>query len=251
MSTQAESDLPTLPLFYRQPEPLTAAAHGDWRIRGGDLRFAETAHVVPLVVSEFVQAARFYPILFTTDGAAPVALLGLERRNLFVSDGAWQPRTYVPAYVRRYPFGFMALREPGRFALAIDAASEAIGRGEGEGEPLFADGAPSPLTQEALKFCDAYQGEAAGTDSFRQALVARDLLVDRRAEVTLPDGRKFAVEGFQLVDPTRLAALDAETVVDWQARGWLALVHFHLMSLDRFSDLLSLQDEQANPLAAQ
>ncbi|ATQ44594.1 SapC family protein [Caulobacter mirabilis] len=229
------------PLFYREPEALSSRLHADWRLKSGDLGFAAATHVVPIVVAEFARASRWYPVLFTAGTPSPVALLGLEPRNLFVTDGVWTPQAYVPAYVRRYPFGFMATSEPDRYALAIDAASDAVVRGGEEGEPLFADGEPGPLTREALKFCDAFQGEAAATSAFCAAVAAQGLLVDRRAEAVLPDGRRFGVEGFQVIDPERFGALPAEVVVDWHQRGWLGLAHFHLASLDRFTDLLALQ----------
>jgi len=234
-----------LPLFYREPEALSSKVHGQWRLKGGDLGFTADSHVAPLVVAEFAKAMRWYPIVFVAGAPSPVALLGLERRNLFVADGAWTPEAYVPAYVRRYPFGFMATSDEDRFALAIDTASDAVARDGEEGEPLFVDGQPGPLTLDALKFCDAYRGEAAATAAFCAALAEKDLLVDRRADVTTPDGRRFGVEGFTLVDSERLAALDADTVVDWHRRGWLGLIYLHLASLGRFDDLMALQGRVA------
>src|SRR5690606_22183616 len=67
-------------------------------------------NAVPLSFAEFAVACRDYPIAFVSgDGGqsyVAMAVLGLEnRRNLFATaDGAWEPGTYVPAYVRRYPF---------------------------------------------------------------------------------------------------------------------------------------------------
>jgi hypothetical protein len=250
MTDQGQTSRPPMPLFYSDPQPLSSIAHADWRLKAGAFEFARDAHVVPLVVAEFIKASRWYPILFAAEGAAPVALVGLERRNLFVADGDWTAGAYVPAYVRRYPFGFMGAG-PDQFALAIDAASDRVAKGGDEGEPLFVDGKPGPLTQQALEFCDAFQGEAAATSAFCEAIVAKDLLVDRRADVTTPDGRRFAIEGFRLIDPAKFAALDAETVVAWHARGWLGLAQFHLASLDRFAELMALQNDVAVTPAAE
>ncbi len=74
---------------------------------------------------------------------------------------------------------------------------------------------------------------------------AQDLLIDRRADATLPDGRKLGLEGFQIVDARKFAGLADDVMLDWHRRGWLALVHFHLSSLDRFSALLTLQTARA------
>jgi len=48
-----------------------------------------------------------------------------------------------------------------------------------------------------------------------------------------------------VVDTERFANLDEAVVLDWHRRGWLALVHFHLASLERFGALLSLQAKTA------
>lgn len=238
-----------MPLFYKAPEPLSATSHGTWRLRGGDYGFAADTPFVPIVAGEVAHAARSYPIVFGAGDGHPIAILGVERENLFVADGLWADDAHVPAYVRRYPFGFIATVNPDGFALAIDGGSERIVRDAEEGIALFEDGKPGDLTRQALAFCDAFQGEAAATRAFADALVAEELLVDRRADVTLPDGRKLGLEGFQIIDMERFAALPDERVLDWHRKGWLALVHFHAASLDRFDALLARR--QTRSAAAQ
>lgn len=240
-----------LPLFYRDPEPVSSAHHAGWRLRGGDYGFAADTAYVPVVIGEFVPVARHYPILFV-DGEipAPVALLGIEQANLFVEDGAWTAHAHIPAYVRRYPFGYIATGEGDRFVLALDAGSDRFVQSGEEGQPLFVDGAPSALTRQALGFCEAFRVDAAATSDFCKALVQADLLVERRADLTLPDGARFGIQGFKLVDAERFAKLDAATVVDWQHRGWLALVHHHLASLDHFHALLARKLARAEKQAA-
>ena len=170
-----------------------------------------------------------------------IAILGLERRNLFLDDGRWASDHYVPAYVRRYPFGFIATTDPDGFRLAIDVGSERVGQSGTEGTPLFEDGKPSALTAQALEFCNAFGRDAAVTQLCSVALKEKDLLIDRRADATLPDGRTLGLDGFQIVDAQKLAALDDETVVAWHRSGLLALIHHHLASLDRFQSLLNRQ----------
>ena len=233
-----------LPLFYRDPQPLSAVQHGDWRLKDGDAAFAAETPFVPVVVSEIAAAARCYPVVFSGgEGAQPVAVLGLEQRNLFVADGRWAEDAYVPAYVRRYPFGFIATVNPDGFALAVDAASERLVPSGEEGTALFDGDQPTQLTQEAMAFCNAFQGEAGATQAFAEALRAQGLLIDRRADVTLPDGRKLGLDGFQIIDTDRFAKLDEAVVLDWHRKGWLALVHFHLASLERFGALLALHGQ--------
>jgi hypothetical protein len=101
--TAPAADQLLLPLFYKSVQPLHGAAHASWRLKDGDAGFAADTPFVPIVASELAAAARDYPVVFAADSAQPLAILGLERRNLFVEDGRWSAAAYVPAYVRRYP----------------------------------------------------------------------------------------------------------------------------------------------------
>ena len=239
------AEQPLLPLFYQSVQPLHSSTHANWLLKDGDAGFAAETPFVPIVAGELAATARDYPVVFAADSAQPLAILGLERRNLFIEDGRWSAGAYVPAYVRRYPFAFVATVNPDGFALAIDAGSERVvqaGEDSGDqGGALFENGEPSPLTKQALEFCAAFGREVELTALFTTALKEKDLLIDRRADATLPDGRKLGLDGFQIVDAEKFAALDDETIVAWQRNGLLALIHFHLASLDRFRALLDRQ----------
>ena len=96
-------------LFYSQPEPLSAEAHGKLGVTPADKPYAFVAqtNVVPLTVTEFAPAALSYPVIFVGDAKQPVAAMGLNAaENLFIEDGDFRPDAYIPAYVRRYPFVF-------------------------------------------------------------------------------------------------------------------------------------------------
>lgn len=240
----------TLPLFYRTPEPLSSAVHEAWRLTVGDVAFASDTPFVPIVIGELAEAARCYPVVFAGGDAQPLALLGLERRNLFVDDGQWTADHYVPAYVRRYPFGFVPTVNPDGFALAIDAGSARVMQTGTEGTALFEQGEPTSTTREALAFCTAFQSAAAATRSFVDALRTQELLIDRRADATLADGSKLGVDGFQIIDAAKLTGLADAVVADWHRKGWLALIAFHIKSLDRFAALLNLEAASATDAAS-
>jgi hypothetical protein len=243
-SEPVAAEAASLPLFYKEPEPLSAERHAGWRLLDGDVAFAAETAFVPILAIEIAPASRDYPIVFAADTTAPIAVLGLDRANLFIEAGHWDEAAYVPAYVRRYPFAFMATQAPAGFCLAVDAASQRVAR-EGEaGTALFEGGGPSGLTQQAMEFCTAFGRDATATDTFTRALKAHDLLIDRRADATLPDGRKFGLQGFQIVDREKLAALDDVVVLAWHRAGYLPLIYFHLASLDRFTALLARQSDR-------
>ena len=72
--------------------------------------FCRKLNAMALSFSEIIIASRDYPIVFSTadngQSFAPLAVLGLgNEQNLFINAGGeWNADTYVPAFVRRYPF---------------------------------------------------------------------------------------------------------------------------------------------------
>lgn len=96
-------------LLYKDIKALNRDQHKGLKLRQAETcDFAAETHLVPLAGLEFFQAARHYPIVFIGNGAqaAPIALLGLkEGHNAYLEEGLqWRANTYVPAFVRRYPF---------------------------------------------------------------------------------------------------------------------------------------------------
>lgn len=237
-----------LPLFYRQPELLTAGSHADLRLNPGGYGFAQHANAIPLTIIEFGAAMRHYPVVFAAGDGFPVAILGLDRSNSFVDGDAWAPDCYVPAYARRYPFVFVD-RSQDSFVLAIDRAAPHFAAGD-EGQALFSDGKPTELVENVLTFCRDFHGAHIQTDAFVEALLAHDLLVDQHADARLNSGQALMLRGFKIVDRTKFEALADAIILDWHRKGWLALVHFHFLSLDRFADLLTRAEQNIAPAEA-
>src|SRR3546814_13509014 len=97
MSSQAQAPnapetTSRLPLFYREPVLLNSTVHTGWRLKDGDASFAAQAPYVPIVVGELAAASRCYPIVFAAGDAQPIAVLGLERANLFVRERSEERR---------------------------------------------------------------------------------------------------------------------------------------------------------------
>jgi hypothetical protein len=237
------ADAPVTALFYSNPQPLSPSLNGSWRLKNGSLAFTTGAVCIPLVIGEFAQAARNYPVLFAAgQDTGPLVLTGLKTTNLFVENDQWDPTAYVPAYVRRYPFGLMALNDDAvNLALCLDKGCGWLVEDGSEGRALFENGEPTQLTKDALEFCSRFGDETRRTREFIEALRARQLLVDRQVEGTLADGKPFRVDGFQIIDEQKLTELDAETLVEWHRKGWLASAYFHLASLERVGELVNRQ----------
>ncbi|MCG2839879.1 SapC family protein [Sandaracinobacter sp. RS1-74] len=124
---------PLLPLYYRLPQLLHGDVHAGWRLKDSDASFAAETPFVPIVASELAEAARSYPVVFAADSGQRIAVLDLERVNLFLEDGRWAAGHHVPAYVRRYPFTFVQIYGRDGVSLAIDAGSQRVAQAGDEG----------------------------------------------------------------------------------------------------------------------
>ncbi|CAN5365567.1 SapC family protein [soil metagenome] len=220
------------PLFYQNPVALHPAAHGAaGLVETFDYRFARNTNAIPISLSEIPAAALSYPIVFTVDGAVtPVAIVGLmPDQNLFVdAHGAWRSGCYIPAYVRRYPFILAEDPEGQSVQLCVEDDPEVLVTAGGR--PLFANGAPSAMTQEAFSFCKHHRAEHLATGPFVEALIACGIVVERTAGVILPDGREIQLEGLAGIEEVKFAALPDEAHALLKRQGWLGAVYAQILS---------------------
>ncbi len=204
-------------------------------------RFPDVAGLsaIPLVVNELGEAAAYYPIAFV--GAEHVQLAAIvaiaPNQNLFLEpDGTWADGVYVPALLRRRPFSIARTDKAETFAIMIDENDVTLSQ-EG-GAALFDGDKPSALGEDFLKLTRELQPAVGVTEIFIKALQQHGLLVPRTATFTI-EGRQGAVlQGMQLIDPEKLAALPEATVIEWHRNGFLAAIAYINGSQGRFQTLL-------------
>lgn len=222
-----------LPLFYGNPRPLDANLHKGWGLREqSNYGFATKAGAIPLNAIEFPLAQRHYPIVFAEQAPhLPVAICGIGGTvNGFVDDAdAWESFTYVPAYVRRYPFILMEHPEQKQFILCFDADSEVVAA-DGTRRLFDETGTATGLTNQAMEFCRAFHAQHDATRQFIAALAEHDLLVADTRELKVAADRKVELKGYRIVDRARFDALPDDVFLDWRRRGWLTLLYAHIMS---------------------
>ncbi|MBN8520789.1 MAG: SapC family protein [Alphaproteobacteria bacterium] len=230
---QKAATSPQLPLFYQSPAPLDSKAHRDLGLKKNfGLSFTRQVNAVPVNLIEMPQICHVYPIAFSPDdNATPVAILGLrDNENLFLdSKGEWLEDTYIPAYIRRYPFIFSEMPGSDNLSLCIDMVDTVTEKG-GEQKFFDAEGKPTQLAQNALEFCKSYHAAAQHTIAFSRALAASGLLVERQAEINVAKGKKINFSGFRIIDEQKLSALDDATFADWRKKGWIPFLYAHLFS---------------------
>lgn len=234
------------PLFYKQPEALTPERHGDLRFDSNvGFGFAKNAHVVPLNINELAAAARHYPIVFIGETSPlPVAILGLRpNQNLFVDDnGSWKADTYIPSYVRRYPFVFVTNSEQSQFSLCIDR--DAPHFMQNSGAALFEDGEASEATRNALEFCRIYQGEIQGTQNVSAAIAEENLLTKNQANINLADGEQISVTDFKVVDEARFNDLSDAKFLTLRKAGAIPPIFCQLISTGNWADLVKMSSAE-------
>ncbi|MBN9426438.1 MAG: SapC family protein [Burkholderiales bacterium] len=238
----------SLPLFYKDPVLLRFEEHGDaGLLPASGVDFVREAVAIPLCVGEFSVALRHFPIVFTMDERAlPIALVGIRHgANLFVGkDGHWNPGSYVPAYIRRYPFITAETEDGSQQLLAVDRGSDryvASAAGREGAERLFDEaGGPTKAALSAMALCHVYQADYASTAAFSQALLAENVLTSYQLELRLPDSARHRLKDFYVVDEKAFRALPVKTITDWHAKGWLGLVILHLASQQSYQILLDL-----------
>lgn len=230
----------TTMLLYKEIKALNRDAHKVLKVRlAEDCAFAAETHLVPLAGLEFFQAARHYPIVFIgqDDQLMPIALLGLkEGQNSYLDESyKWQANTYIPAFVRRYPF-VLAQDDADNFTVCFDAAYS--GWNEEEGRELFtADGENSAYLDEMIQFLQNFTVEMERTRELVKALNELQLLTPRTLQLTHPSGESFIMRDFHAVDEARFAELTDEQVLSLHKSGFLGWIYAHLMSLGNANQL--------------
>jgi len=234
---------PSLPVLYTALEPLDSDKHADLHLRDVGHGFASHLSSIPLAVEEFMLAGRHIPIVFATQAPhMPVALTGLAPdRNLFVDEsGAWRRGTYVPAYLRRYPFLLVrASADSDQLILCIDP--EAPQFAASQGEPIFdAERKPAPLATKALEFTRSVEAAFRKTQEFAEGLSLMGLLQPAVTQFDF-EGKPFRVDGFHAVDRERFAKLTGDQLATLRDKGWLDAIYAHLFSLGGIVELKQAQ----------
>ena len=245
MATAAPNQ--NLPLFYSGLEPLNATQHGEMKIRPVEKApMIGATHAIPATVDEFALLQRHFPIVFSVgETPVPLVLMGLsDGVNVFLdADGKLLDNmTYLPAYMRRYPFLLARLRpDTDELSLCFDPSSGAIGEFE-EGEKLFDGDQPSEATKAILQFCEQFETAGQRTAVFVEELKKSGLLMDGEVAIQ-PEGAEqpFVYRGFQMVDEEKLRELRGDELRKMNQSGMLPLIYAHLRSLPQIREVFSRQ----------
>lgn len=245
--------LPTPP-GYKELVPLERETlQGKSRPEKGTAAFARELNSIFITLPEFFQGAKNYPVAFGRDqrtGAyLPLAITGLnEAHNLFVDDsGDWTAGEYVPAWVRRWPFFAVQVRneedkgksEP-QSLIAVDPAGLVA-----SDKPYFdSSGEPTAAWETMQKFIQEFEGAREQTVAFCKQMQELDLFEPFTARAMRREGGDMQLGGMYRIKEDKLNALPDKTVKQLMKKGRLSRIYAHLMSLDNFQRLLDIAAAQ-------
>lgn len=216
-------------------------------------RYGDDVMKAPVFPFEFRDVQAFYPILFQNDtegGYTPVALFGFqEGENLFLDDSGWDA-AYVPAMVRRAPFliGFQETTVSGKKerlrVLSLDMDHPRVNTDTGEAlfQPL---GGRTPFLEQTADMLEAIHDGLDHRAAFVRALQQHDLLETVTFEVTLNDGSKNSLFGFDCVNEDKAQALSGAVLDEFNKAGFLMPLFMVLASLVNISRLVERKNKQA------
>ncbi|MEM7284411.1 MAG: SapC family protein [Pseudomonadota bacterium] len=227
--------------LYEKPELLTKEDHGHLGIVNLDNPYANTknAAAIPLTLTEFVTAQKYYPIVFSSmENPTPLAVVAaLDDRNLFVDDnGAWDTLSYIPAYLRCYPFAFARQGED-QVAVVIDRNAAQVG--ENADFPFFEGDEASEHSKQMAQFCARYQGARQQTDAFCKKLSELGLFAAQHATYT-PEGEteQKVMANYVAIDSEKLQELSTDILAELHKDGNLAAIYAQIASAENWTSLL-------------
>jgi hypothetical protein len=208
--------------------------------------FTRQLNAIPVSFTEFNVAHRDYPLVFSSGDAgktfAPVAVLGLEAgAHLFAPSDGWAPGTYVPAYVRRYPFCMARVTldkvEQAERLICVEKAY--VADSPTEGVAMFDEAAAAlPRWTEIEKLLQEYEADLERTREMCGILGDYGLLEPFSMQATLNAGGAMHLTGMFRVDEKKLETLNASQCKNLIKKGIMGKIYMHLLSLDNFARLL-------------
>lgn len=200
--------------------------------------------VIPLSYSEISLASHDYPVVFVSGdqgkNVAAMAVLGVEQQqNLFVApDLAWDRSSYVPAYVRRYPYCMTRVNVDGQERderivcvekRAISASGTALHDYKGE---------PTSAWENIRKFLFEFEADLARTESMCRILVELGLLEPFTMQAKPNEGDAVSLAGMYRVIEQKLSELPGDKLKELVQNGVLPRIYAHLMSMSNFTKLM-------------
>lgn len=232
--------------MYKNLVVLDKVQHKDLKINPlENLFFAKQSAFLPVIANEIALVGATFPVVFTADEKPSlVALVSLGGDSLGINaDGKWIT-SYVPSYLRKYPFSLASTKEnPDQKVILIDEDSSLFSKSKGK--QLFKkDGDKSETLTHAIEFLTNHENQSIITNNVAKAIADSGILEDREISVGEGDEKKVLVNGFKVVDREKLNALSDDILADWVRKGIISLIDAQLKSLDNIQALFDIAHQR-------
>ena len=228
--------------MYKNLVVLDKEKHKDLKISPmTNLNFAKELTGTPLLINETGLVGKDFPVVFTSgESSSLVALTSLSGANLAINSEGKYIVSYIPAFLRKYPFTLGANQDnASQQLILIDEGSELFS--QTKGKQLFdKNNEPSEVLNNAISFWQNYETERLKTDAIVQVIVQSGILEDREITVGEGEAKKVLVNGFRIINQEKLHALSDEVLADWVRRGIISFIDLHLKSLENIQTLFNL-----------
>ena len=231
----------TILSLYEKPVVLDRNKHRNYRLKASanGMKFAAKTLALPIAPVEFGLAAAEFPIVFAIndDGTGtPISLFGVrEKENLMIDENGNWLGSYIPGFLRRYPFILNIDPQNERPFVVLDEGYDGLGEFE-DGERLFnEDGSETELLKSTVNFLSEFSGQSEHAGQFVANLKKHDLLVPQQVVFNRNKDENYTLDGFHIVDEKRLLALPDAALVDLTRSGDLGRIYAHLLSLNNIT----------------
>jgi len=208
-----------------------------------DLEFAKDLAFIPILASEVKSVGKLFPIVFTNEeNPKLVALVSLGGSSLALNEEYKWIDTYVPMFLRQYPFSVANAKvddENTAKVILIDEDSYLVSATEGK--PLFdEDGNNTDTLNRAIDFLTKYDNQQNITNNVAKLIKESGILDEREISVGEDENKQVLVKGFSVVDREKLNNLSDDILADWVRRGIITMIDGTIESLVNIQTLFNL-----------
>lgn len=206
--------------------------------------FAAKLNAVYITTTEFVQAARHYPVVFNSDESkqtfAPMIVTSLTSgSNGFVEQGGdWDKNVYIPAYVRRYPFCVVEVQPEPDGAMQQLVCVDESALVNTDNSYFKKDGEPAEVWIKFQTFMQEYESARLATLAFTSRVNELGLFEVFEAQAFHTSGQRYHMTNMYRINEKKLKKLTAKIMREFMDKNYMYFIYAHLMSLDNFQQLL-------------
>jgi len=231
--------------MYKNLQVLDKVKHKEFKISPlENLNFAKQTAFLPVVANEIVLVGATFPVVFTAEeNTSLVALVSLGGDSLAVShEGKWIT-SYVPSFLRKYPFSIASTKENAdQKVILIDEDSPLFSKTKGK--QLFTkEGEKSETLEHAINFLTSHEQQSLVTKNIIKEIAQSGILDAREISVGEGEEKKVLVNGFKVVDKEKLYKLSDDILASWVRRGIITFIDAHIKSLENIQTLFKLTNQ--------